>query len=467
MPSGIATDDTTKTFFQELMQSRSLVSLYDFENRKNLFPGVGHGRSKFCLFTLSGYLRPVTKGADFVFFALGVEDLDDENRHFTLSRDEIALLNPNTRTCPIFRSKRDMLLTKAIYESMAVFRKEGPPEVNPWGISFLRMFDMTNDSHLFRSREQLERDGWKLKGNIFYKGEERCLPLYEGKMIWHFDHRFGTYDAPVETLADNGKLPELTEEQHADPLCLSMPLYWVHTEHLSKFISRKRNALLGFRDITNAGNLRTAIFTIIPNTPCSNKLPLILVEEEYNDREVLYIASCCSSFVFDYVARQKVGGVNMNFFILKQLPVLALDQYLIPCRWDQKVHLSDWIFFRAFELTYTAWDLEAFAKDCGYNGPPFRWDEERRFLLRCELDAAYFHLYGIVHEDVDYIMETFFIVKRKEEEKYGEYRTKRVILEIYDEMQRAIESGEPYQTRLDPPPADAAVAHAPRTGVEV
>jgi hypothetical protein len=124
--------------------------------------------------------------------------------------------------------------------------------------------------------------------------------------------------------------------------------------------------------------------------------------------------------------------------------------------------LGNWIFPRALELSYTAWDLEPFAKDCGYNGPPFRWDEERRFLLRCELDAAYFHLYGIGREDVDYIMDTFRVWKQKEEKQYGEYRTKRMILEIYDEMQRAMETGEPYKTRLEPPPADPSVAHGAR-----
>jgi len=111
------------------------------------------------------------------------------------------------------------------------------------------------------------------------------------------------------------------------------------------------------------------------------------------------------------------------------------------------------------ELTYTAWDLEPFAKDCGYDGSPFRWDEERRFLLRCELDAAYFHLYGIERDDVDYIMETFPIVKRKDEQQFREYRTRRVILEIYDEMKRAMDAGEPYLTGLEPPPADQSVAH--------
>ena len=82
-------------------------------------------------------------------------------------------------------------------------------------------------------------------------------------------------------------------------------------------------------------------------------------------------------------------------------------------------------------------------------------------MLRCELDAAYFHLYGIERQDVDYVLETFPIVKERDEKQYGEYRTKHVILEIYDEMKHAIERGVPYQTRLDPPPADPAVAHAP------
>ena len=122
-------------------------------------------------------------------------------------------------------------------------------------------------------------------------------------------------------------------------------------------------------------------------------------------------------------------------------------------------------FCRAIlELTFTAWDLAPFARDCGYDGPPFRWDDARRFLLRCELDAAFFHLYGVNRDDTDYIMETFPVVKKKDIQQHGDYRTKLTILEIYDAMQRAIETGEPYQTLLDPPPADPRVAHPPREG---
>ena len=111
------------------------------------------------------------------------------------------------------------------------------------------------------------------------------------------------------------------------------------------------------------------------------------------------------------------------------------------------------------ELTYTAWDLQSFAAEMGYNGPPFRWDDDRRKLLRCEIDANYFHLYGLLHEDAAYILETFATIRRKEEAVYGEYRTKRVILEIYDAMADAMRTGEPYRTRLDPPPADPSCRH--------
>ena len=133
---------------------------------------------------------------------------------------------------------------------------------------------------------------------------------------------------------------------------------------------------------------------------------------------------------------------------------------------------------RVLELTYTAWDLEPFAEDCGWSGPPFGWDEERRFLLRCELDAAFFLLYlgpdsewreqpqaltkafPTSRDAVSYIMDTFPIVKRKDEEHFnGEYRTQRVILEIYDAMAEATRTGIPYETRVDPVPADPSCRH--------
>src|SRR5579885_3334464 len=458
VPSGIATDDTTKFFFRDVMESHTLASLYSFENEEFIFPAVHHA-TKFCLLTLTGPNRP-KPAADFVFFARRTEHLKEEARHFTLSAADIALLNPNTRTCPIFRSTRDMELTKAIYQRVPVFLKEGPIEENIWNVTFCRsMFNMTSDSHLFFTREQLKANGWKLEGNVFHKDGEVCQPLYEGKMVSQFDHRFGTYEGQTEAQARQGKLPELSEKEHVDPFCVPLPEYWIHEKHFPHLMREKRTAFLVFRDITNASVLRTSVFSLVPITAISFTLLIIIFQANQEDK-MMYFYACASSFIFDYVARQKLGGTHMTIYILKQLPVLPPATYAAHCPWDRARTLGEWIAPRALELTYTAWDLEAFARECGYDGPPFKWDEERRFLLRCELDAAYFHLYGIGREDVDYIMDTFRVWREKEEKQCGEFRTKRVILEIYDEMQRAIESGQAYRTRVTPGPADPAVAHA-------
>ena len=226
---------------------------------------------------------------------------------------------------------------------------------------------------------------------------------------------------------------------------------------LSRFIaSRGRTWLLGWRDITNTTNERTVIAGLLPRAGVGHKFPLIFPA---NDSAIA--ASCLvanlSSFALDYTARQKVGGTSMTYFYLKQLPILPPERYTQSSPGIEAFTWGEWIAPYALELAFTAWDMELFARDCGYDGGPFRWNEDRRSLLRCELDAVYFHLYGIPRDDVDYILETFLIVKRKDEADCGEYRTKCVILEIYDAIQQAIETGVPYQTRLDPSPANGWV----------
>jgi len=175
------------------------------------------------------------------------------------------------------------------------------------------------------------------------------------------------------------------------------------------------------------------------------------------------LLAALSSFVFDYCARQKVGGIALKQFILRQLPIPLPSAFAVRTCWTGAEDLGEWTQRRVLELTYTAWDLEALAHDVGYDGPPFRWDPDRRFLLRCELDVALFLLYGLSRDDTAYVMDTFPVVRRSDQKAHGEYRTKRVILEIYDEMAEAARSGKPYQTRLDPPPADPKVAHPEST----
>ncbi len=542
VPSGIATDNTTKEFFADLVNTNTLVSLYDFENAVGLFEGVGHGRFKFCLLTLAGSSRPDTSTADFFFFAHHTTDLEQQDRHFTLSAEDIELLNPNTRTCPIFRSKRDAEITKSIYRKVPVLIKDGPPERNPWNIRFQRMFDMSNDSHLFRTSVQFETQGFHLQGNIFQGAGEKYLPLYEAKMMYYFTHRYGDYAMRPEASLDS-ELPRIPSTTLQDPTYVVKPRYWVeewevvkatsnvpklliqavevdsedqarqvlsawfagyalaqgrehdgneillrnvvsvwdsmeaalqarfaamalHEEYpidesdffwidldttyleAAERIIRKRTPkwLIGFRDICRATDERTAIFTVLPPVAVGHTMPVAFLRGEPD----LFLA-CVSSFAFDWVLRQSLGGTHLAYFVLKQIALPQPSTFTV----DQIALLRS----RVIELVYTSWDIRAFAQRLDYNGAPFVWNEDRRFVMRCEIDALCFHLYSIGRDDAEYILNSFPIVRRKEEQRHGEYRTKRVILEIYDALAEAQRSGSAYQTRLDPPPADPRVAH--------
>ena len=186
----------------------------------------------------------------------------------------------------------------------------------------------------------------------------------------------------------------------------------------------------------------------------SDRAPLI----EFTDIEsATLIVSAMNSFALDFAARSAVGGTDLSFFIIKQLPVLPPEAHL-----EEAFEGMCWMEFiipRVLELTYTAHELAGFAQDLGYEGAPFRWDDERRFLLRCELDSAFFHMYGLAHDEVDYIMDNFLGVEREDIAAHGEFRTKRVILEIYDEMALCRDRSYEYKTRLSPPPADPSAAH--------
>ena len=423
VPSGIATDNTTKDFFADLVSTQTLASLYDFEN-KGIFVDVD-SRMKFSLLTLTGAQRPV-RAAEFAFFCHAVSDLRDPERRFPLTAEDIRLLNPNTRTCPIFRTRRDAEITKEIYRRVHVLKDENKKDGNPWGIVVRsRFFHMAEDSELFYTRGQLEGEGCTLTGNVFSREGNRYLPLYESKMVHQFNHRWSTQ-------GEGAISPE-------DPYSVPLPRYWIDEKEVESRIDERwpYSGMLVWRNICRSTDERTFIASVIPRVAYSNSgylgLPL-----EVRASESLHLVAAFSSYVFDFVSRMKLGGSNMAQFIVNQLPVPPPSTYDGMSPWDKGATLHDWLTRRVLELTYTAWDLQPFARDLGYDGPPFRWDPERRFRLRCELDAAYFHLYSIAREDVEYIMDTFPIVRRKDEAAHGEYRTRRVILEIYDQMATAM-----------------------------
>ncbi|GDX96877.1 hypothetical protein LBMAG47_25420 [Planctomycetia bacterium] len=468
VPAGIATDDTTKAFFDDLVKKSSLAAVYHFENEDRLFADVHHSFR----FVIVG-LGP-SKAADLLFFARQTSALADKSRHFTLTPDDFRLLNPNTRTCPTFRSVADAELNKYIYRRTGVLWDETKPDGNPWGLSFTTMFHMTNDSGLFRTRAEMEAAGQTLTGNTWDGPLGKFLPLIEAKMVNHFDHRFSTYEGATQAQLNVGTLPRLDEAAHADPERFAQPAYWVPEKDVRNRLLGKtsREWLIGWRDITQHSNQRTMVASVFPKAGVGNTFPLAVSDHSPVLHTGLYGLWC--SFVFDFFTRQKLGGTHLNYHTIKQLPSLTPTVLTGPCPLGTGITWAEWLLPRVLELTYTSSDLQPFAKDCGYEGPPFVWDEERRFQLRAELDAAFFHLYLGTPDEwsrtasdalkshlpsprdaVNHILETFPIVKKKDLESFGTFCTKDKILSIYDDLTTAITTSAPYQTELSPPPAEA------------
>lgn len=465
VPSGIATDDTNKLFFADLAATRALVSLYDFENREAIFPAV-HRSCKFCLLTIGGH--DAAPNADFAFFLTNIDQLREEGRHFELTPEEIELLNPNTKTCPIFRSKKDAQITKAIYNRIPVLVDERKGEEgSPWGIRFLRMFDMTNDAHLFKTREQLEGAGWELKTNLFVREVCTFLPIYEGKMVDMYDHRA----ASIFINPNNPVRPQQTSESacndHLKPDFFTTPYLWADQIDIEERIPSYWDAkwIPTLKRVTAATNERTLIGCILPRGAISYTLYCCLSSKVITT-DLIFAWACMLSYPADYIVRTKTAQPSLPLGCIEEMSLPSPDIY-------EKKGVKDQILSRVLELTYTAYDMRYFAADVWailYPDPatrpplpePYVWDENRRFIMRCELDALYFHLYGINRDDVDYILDTFSIVKRKDEATYGQYRTKQVILELFDAMADAMKAGAPYRTRLDPPPADPRCCHPPK-----
>jgi len=508
VPTGIATDDTTKDFFGDLVERKALAKLVGFENEAFIFPAVHHS-FKFCALTITGS-RAVAEGANFCFFCRDFAHAREPLRHFELSSEDLRQVNPNTRTCPVFRTRADAELTKKIYQRVPVLVNERTRE-NPWGIKFLTMFHMANDSGLFHIQPG---DG--------------LLRLYEAKMMWHFDHRYSTYEGATQSQLNAGTLPRPTPNQISDPAFLVRPRYWVPAEEIEARLGQhgregnhiwrwERQWLLGFRDVTSAVVERTAIFSLLPRVGVGHTAPLVIFGESAPTFSTACLLGSVNSISLDYVARQKVGGTHLTYGYLNQLPVLPPGAY--------EIHDLTFIVPRVLELVYTAWDIKPFADDLwreavvappsrrqaggtpalrelihcqweenqaatgghefnppewvkiaedGIPLPPFKWDEGRRAQIRAELDAYYALLYGLNRKQLRYILdpadltrkeledildpweevtdpideqayheraaqsefpgETFRVLKEKEERLYGEYRTRRLVLEAYRQL---------------------------------
>jgi hypothetical protein len=455
-PTGLATDATTSAFFADTLRAGRLAAFYDFENEAKIFPNV-HNQFRFAVACLTGGER--VGEARLAFVVRHAPDVP--SRRFALAPEEVLLLNPNTGTLPLFRSRTDAEITVGIYRRHPVLIRDGDAHGNRWALRFTRMFDMANDSGWFRTADDLAAEDAGFDGWGWSKGDEHRLPLYEAKLLSHYDHRFSTYSDATQAQLNKGTLPHLTDGQHDDPDHEALARYWLSDSDVAEAIGDRwdRDWLLGWRDIARASDARTFVPSVLPRSAVGHKLPLAFPARPDH---VPLVQAVWSSLAFDYVSRQKISGTGMTYFIVKQLACPAPDTFEQTQPWTGGVTLREWVVPRVIELSYTSWRIRAYAVDNGDDGPPFRWLPERRELIRAELDAAMFHVYGLTRPEVEHVLDSFFVVRKYEERDHGEFRTKRLVLDRYDAMAEAARTGHPYQTILDPPPGHGPRHHGSR-----
>ena len=439
--SGIYADKTAAEFFKSISTNGQIGGLFDFENRR---PGTGlppffpdvDSRRKFCALILGGEERRFDR-TECAFFLCDTKTIHDGDRCFPLTPDDFSRVNPNTGTSPIFRCRRDAEITCRIYETHPILVNHfGKQKCKVWPVRFRQgMFNMASRSGLFRTAEQLEVEGfYPVEGNRWKRGEELYLPLYEGKMVQAFDHRAAGVLYNPDNVFRPRQPKETSYEEHRDPAFMPTPYNWVNQQE--SLYMQSFEWMLCFKDTTASTNTRTMIACMLPQVGCGHKLPLLLPDgEDLNSLDAACVLANLNSFIFDYIARQKVQANNLTWYIVEQLPVITQDDY--NQRFGSQT-ARELVRDHVLRLTYTAHDMAPFARDLGYNGPPFDWDKEERCHLRARLDALYFHLYGLNREDTEYVLGTFLSVRREDEKTFGRYRTCDLILAYMN----ALEAGD-------------------------
>jgi hypothetical protein len=372
VPTGIATDDTTKQFFADLVEQQTLVQYTGFENEALIFPAVHHA-FKFCIIVISGAAAK-TQEAGIAFFCRNYDHVRQPERRFALTRESVALINPNTKTCPIFRSRADAILTEQIFRRVPVLLREVTGQ-SPWQIQIYRAIDLFRLGHSGISSDEAFQMGKRSTTRDLLAERSGLFPLFESKLIHQFDHRYATYSGVGSDELRNGRPHEQRLDAKLDPSLTTVPRQWFSVDLVGNLLRDKTDRLwlIAFRDVTNATNERSAIGTIIPYSASDYSVRLVFTEKNQAASCSTLLANL-NSLVFDYVVRQKLAGMHLSDYIIAQLPCLPPSAF-------EGAEIA-FIVPRVLELTYTAWDLAPFAVDLWADA-----DDELRARLLAQHEA--------------------------------------------------------------------------------
>lgn len=448
VPTAVMTGSQTAPFVADLIERQQISGFYDFVNSGNLFPGV-HSSYRFGVLGVTGPERS-TAHVPLAFHLTDPKQIGPDTL-IVLTSTDLARINPNTKNLPVFSSPLDARITASIHRAHPVLRSLDAEAGNPWRVTTGGLFDMTHEAHLFVSPADLEAQGADLDGSTWRTNAGRWLPLYEGKHVWLYDHRFATGQG-----ATLDKVRDTTPAEHDSPNTEIVTRHYVAELDVDRKLAHRTNRpwLMGWRDIARATDQRTLIPALLPRSAVGNSLPMIYLDRASDS---LCFLAALSSLPCDYVLRQKSSGAHVSKFMLNQVPMPHPKTFAAPCPWNSEQSLTEWVTPLVIELTYTSWSLQQWAGDVGDEGNPYRWDPTRRALLQAELDAAMFHVYGLDKDQTRYILKSFRALRDAETRQVGEYRTERLVLAAYDQIGMAVRNGNTFKSSLQPTPG-----HGPR-----
>lgn len=434
VPSGIISDRAASAFARHVAPSRRIKTFLDFENRRpgslpHFFSEVD-SRFKLAV-TVVGGINRTAQTIESGFFLVSTADDIIEKSTVWIDPNEFEEFNPNTGTAMIFRDVKDASVTRRIYAQHQLLRSGEEPAV--WPIRYSQMLNQSNSSGLFRDEEWLSNNGWyPTAQNRWSKGDEVALPLYEGKMVQAFDHRAADIEVNPKNRRRPGQPKPISPKDHSNISRYPSPQFFIESEDVPPRANLEW--MLAYKDITAVTNERTMIASVLPRCGAVHALPVLLPLDDIDNyrREAPTILANLNSFAFDYFARQKVQAQHLSWYIVEQLPVIPPAEY---SRKFGKMTAREIVAREVLHLTYTAHDMAAFARDMGYDGDPFIWDDADRRQRRARLDALYFQLYSIGKEDADYILSTFSTVCKYDKRDFnGRYVTRDLILAQMDAL---------------------------------
>lgn len=387
IPAGIYMDLGTKGLRDLLFRKTKIEGLFSFENKKLIFDDV-HRSIKFVVLTFEKSKTPRVVEFGEATKSAVPDDMLSPNRTGVLETTEFAAafmrhdvselarfpaqgailipvslvkaLSPDSHSVMEFKSAMDMVTA----EKMLRFPLLGQRIDGAWNLALKQEFHMTNDSWLFKPQP----------------GKGR-LPLYEGKMIWQFDHQYST------------------------------PRYWVAEGEARKaLLGRQQDQgqslpyerfRLAFRSAGENTNERNLICTVLPQrVVCGNSL--ILVDDFDGEKaQLLSLCAILNSFVADYLLRLKIQR-NLNLFLIYQMPIPRLDQ--------ESTYFRE-VVDRTGRLVCTTPEYDGLAKAVGLkNHKSGTTDPAERARLRAELDGLVAHVYGLSEEEFVHILAAFPLV---------------------------------------------------------